>query len=53
MLKYLYKEGDNMTVDVLVQMSIGNQNQMFTYAVSPDLVDKIKIGIRVTVPFWF
>lgn len=51
MLKYLYKEGDNMTVDVLVQMSIGNQNQMFTYAVSPDLVDKIKIGIRVTVPF--
>jgi primosomal protein N' (replication factor Y) len=40
-----------MTVDVLVEVRVGNQNQMFTYAVSSDLQSKIKKGIRVTVPF--
>lgn len=40
-----------MTVDVLVEMSVGNQNQTFTYAVNHDLESKMKKGIRVTVPF--
>ena len=40
-----------MTVDVLVEVSVGNQNQMFTYAVNHELELKITKGVRVTVPF--
>ncbi len=40
-----------MTVDVLVEVSVGNQNQMFTYNVEQSLQPKIKTGIRVIVPF--
>ena len=40
-----------MLVDVLVEVSVGNQNQLFTYAVNHDLKDRIKKGIRVIVPF--
>lgn len=40
-----------MTIDVLVEVSVGSQNQMFTYGVNHDLQSKIKIGIRVIVPF--
>ncbi|MDD4298581.1 MAG: primosomal protein N' [Bacilli bacterium] len=40
-----------MIIDVLVEVNVGGQNQMFTYAVSPELRNKIKKGIRVTVPF--
>jgi primosomal protein N' (replication factor Y) len=43
--------GDIMTVDVLVEVRVGNQNQMFTYAVRDNLQSEIKKGIRVTVPF--
>lgn len=40
-----------MTVDVLVEVSVGNQNQIFTYAINQVLQAKIKKGVRVTVPF--
>lgn len=40
-----------MTVDVLVEVRVGNSNQMFTYSVNPLLESKIKKGIRVLVPF--
>ncbi|MFA5408292.1 MAG: DEAD/DEAH box helicase, partial [Bacilli bacterium] len=40
-----------MTVDVLVEVSVGSQNQMFTYNVNHDLQSKIQPGVRVIVPF--
>jgi primosomal protein N' (replication factor Y) len=40
-----------MTIDVLVEVSIGSQNQMFTYGVDHNLESRIKKGIRVIVPF--
>jgi primosomal protein N' (replication factor Y) len=40
-----------MTVDVLVEVSVGSQNQMFTYGVDPTFQSQIKRGIRVIVPF--
>ena len=40
-----------MIVDVLVEVNVGNQNQMFSYTVSQELQSQIKKGIRVTVPF--
>lgn len=40
-----------MTIDVLVEVSVGSQNQMFTYGVDHNLESKIQKGIRVIVPF--
>lgn len=40
-----------MTIDVLVEVSVGSQNQIFTYLVKPDYESFIQVGIRVTVPF--
>ncbi len=43
--------GDNMTVEVLVELKAKKVDKTFTYLVPKDLEDKIKIGIRVLVPF--
>ena len=40
-----------MIVGVLVELSNRNIDKVFDYLVSSDLVSKIKVGIRVTVPF--
>ena len=40
-----------MKVDVLVEIKAKGIDQTFTYLVSKELEDKIKIGIRVLVPF--
>lgn len=40
-----------MKVDVLVELKIKGIDQTFTYLVPDNLKDKIKIGIRVLVPF--
>ena len=40
-----------MVVGVLVELSSKNIDKIFDYAVNDDLKDKIKIGIRVEVPF--
>lgn len=40
-----------MTIGVLVEISIGNQNQTFTYHVDHNFQSKIKKGVRVLVPF--
>ena len=40
-----------MYIKVLVELSAFNIDKTFTYHVSDTLIDKIKIGIRVLVPF--
>ena len=40
-----------MIVGVLVELSNKNIDKIFEYSVSDSLKDKIKIGIRVLVPF--
>lgn len=40
-----------MKIQVLVELSNRNIDKTFTYLVPPQLEDKIKIGIRVQVPF--
>lgn len=40
-----------LIIDVLVEVNVGSQNQMFTYKVKPELKGEVKKGIRVTVPF--
>ena len=40
-----------MTVNVLVELSNRNIDKYFTYNVPENLEDKIKVGIRVKVPF--
>ncbi len=40
-----------MIVNVLVETTVNKHNQMFTYLVPNIIKDKIKIGIRVLVPF--
>ena len=40
-----------MYIDVLTQISVKRVDQTFTYRVPKDMEDKIKIGIRVKVPF--
>ena len=39
-----------MTVNVLVELSNRNIDKYFTYNVPDNLINKIKIGIRVQVP---
>jgi primosomal protein N' (replication factor Y) len=40
-----------MYIKVLVELSAFNIDKTFTYHVSDDLIDNIKVGIRVLVPF--
>ena len=40
-----------MTAEVLVEIRTQGMDKTFTYAVPSDLEDKIKIGVRVLVPF--
>ena len=40
-----------MIVGVLVELSNKNIDRIFDYKVSNDLIDDIKLGIRVEVPF--
>ena len=40
-----------MYIKVLVELSAFNIDKTFTYHVSNSLIDKIKVGIRVLVPF--
>ena len=40
-----------MIVGVLVELSNKNVDKIFEYSVSDNLISKIKIGIRVSVPF--
>ena len=40
-----------MIIGVLVQLSNKNIDKVFDYSVPSELIDKIKIGIRVEVPF--
>ena len=40
-----------MIVGVLVELSSKNIDRVFDYKVPKELEDKIKIGIRVSVPF--
>ena len=40
-----------MTVNVLVELSNRNIDKCFTYLVPKNLIDDIKIGVRVKVPF--
>ncbi len=42
-----------MVVGVLVQLSSFNIDKVFDYIVPDDLIDKIKVGIRVEVPFGY
>lgn len=42
-----------MVVEVLVQLSSKNIDKVFDYNVDKDLINKIKIGIRVEVPFGY
>ena len=43
--------GDTLIVGVLVQLSNKNIDKIFDYCVPLELESKIKVGIRVTVPF--
>ena len=40
-----------MYIKVLVELSAFNIDKTFTYHVMDSLIDKIKVGIRVSVPF--
>ena len=40
-----------MYIDVLVELKVKKINKTFTYNVKDSLIDKIKIGKRVYVPF--
>ena len=40
-----------MTIDVLVELTNRNVDKTFTYLVPDNLKDKIKVGVRVLVPF--
>lgn len=42
-----------MKIDVLVELRSKGIDQTFTYIVPNELIDKIKIGIRVLVPFGY
>lgn len=43
--------GDNLVIGVLVELSNKNIDRVFDYAVPSRFLDKIKLGIRVKVPF--
>ena len=43
--------GDTLVIGVLVELSNKNIDKVFDYLVPSELVDKIKLGIRVEVPF--
>jgi len=49
--KIFFKEGDNLIIGVLVELSNKNVDKVFNYKVPSNLVNKIKVGIRVLVPF--
>ena len=40
-----------MKIDVLVELKVKGIDQTFTYLVPDELKEKVKIGIRVLVPF--
>ena len=40
-----------MVVGVLVELSNKNIDRIFDYKVPSDLIDKVKVGVRVSVPF--
>ena len=40
-----------MVVGVLVELSNKNIDRVFDYKVPNDLIDKVKVGVRVSVPF--
>jgi len=43
--------GDNMFADVLVELKAKRIDKTFTYLIPSKLKDKVKVGIRVLVPF--
>ena len=47
----MYMRGVTLVVGVLVELSSKNIDKIFDYNVPLELVSKIKVGIRVTVPF--
>ena len=44
-------EGDKMNCEVLVELKSKNIDKTFTYSIPQALIDKVKVGIRVLVPF--
>ena len=46
-----YIGGDTLIIGVLVELSNKNIDRVFDYSVPDCLLDKIKLGIRVKVPF--
>jgi len=47
----IMKLGDNMYVDVLVELKAKQINQTFTYRVPNEFVNHVQVGKRVKVPF--
>ena len=43
--------GDNMFADVLVELKAKRIDKTFTYLIPNNQIDKVKVGIRVLVPF--
>ena len=43
--------GDSMFADVLVELKAKRIDKTFTYLIPNNLIDKVKVGIRVLVPF--
>ena len=43
--------GDRMTAQVLVEIKAQGLDKTFTYMIPVGLEDKVKVGIRVLVPF--
>ena len=46
-----YIGGDTLIIGVLVELSNKNIDRVFDYSVPDCFLDKIKLGIRVKVPF--
>lgn len=40
-----------MTVDVLVEIKAKRIDKTFTYSIPNDMIDRVKVGIRILVPF--
>ena len=40
-----------MVAEVLVEIKARNVDKCFSYNIPQNLIDKVKIGIRVSVPF--
>ena len=47
----IFLEGDNMIIEVLVEIKAWKCDKTFSYHVPSNLENKIEIGKRVTVPF--